>query len=154
MTPELVKLPFKLADHARGLPLPVYATEGAAGMDLQAAVIGELLIEPGQIAAVPTGLHTAVPYGYELQIRPRSGLALMYGIGLLNSPGTIDSDYRGEIMIILINLGSKSFTLKRGDRIAQMILSPIPRIELCRVDELPPSKRGQGGMGHTGIGRI
>jgi len=152
MTRKLVKLPLKIADHARGLPLPVYATEGAAGMDLHAAVIETLSIDPGQVIAVPTGLYTAVPPGYELQIRPRSGLALKNKIGLLNSPGTIDSDYRGEIMVILINLGSEPYRINRGDRIAQMILCPIPRIEIYQVDVLPPSKRGSGGMGHTGTG--
>ena len=150
MMQEVVKLPLKIAEHARGLPLPVYATPGAAGMDLHAAVNGVLTVEPGRVAAVPTGLHTAVPAGYELQIRPRSGLALNNGVGLLNSPGTIDADYRGEIMVILINLGSEAFTIHRGDRIAQMVLCPIPRVELYLAEELPPTQRGPGGMGHTG----
>lgn len=152
MTQKIVKLPLQVAEHARELPLPVYATVGSAGMDLHAAVVEAMVVEPGQVAAVPTGLYVAVPAGYELQIRPRSGLALNYGIGLLNSPGTVDADYRGEIMVILINLGPERFTIKRGDRVAQMILCAIPRIELHPVDELPPSARGQGGMGHTGIG--
>lgn len=151
MTQEIVKLPLQVAGHARDLPLPVYATAGSAGMDLHAAVLETLEVEPGQFIAVPTGLHVAVPKGYELQIRPRSGLALNYGVGLLNSPGTIDADYRGEIMVILINLGAGRFAVRRGDRIAQMILCPIPRIELNMVDQLPPSIRGDGGMGHTGI---
>ncbi len=151
MPQNVVKLPVKIAAHGRGLPLPLYATSGAAGMDLHAAVTGAVVIEPGQVAAIPTGLHVAVPGGYELQIRPRSGLALKNKIGLLNSPGTIDSDYRGEIMVILINLGSQPFTISRGDRIAQMVLCPIPRIELCPVEELPPTPRGEGGMGHTGL---
>jgi dUTP pyrophosphatase len=152
MTQEIVILPFQVAEHARGLPLPAYATAGSAGMDLHAAVDKPINVKPGQIIAVPTGLHVAVPAGYELQIRPRSGLALKKGIGLLNSPGTVDTDYRGEIMVILINLGADHFTIHRGDRIAQMVLCPIPRIELCPVNTLPPTARGRGGLGHTGIG--
>jgi dUTP pyrophosphatase len=152
MTQEIVKLPLLVAEHAYDLPLPAYATSGSAGMDLHAAVNNPLKVEPGQIIAVPTGLHAAVPTGYELQIRPRSGLALKKGIGLLNSPGTVDSDYRGEVMVILINLGTERFTINRGDRIAQMVLCPIPRIELQPMEELPPTARGKGGMGHTGTG--
>ena len=151
MIQEIVILPLQVADHARDLPLPVYATTGSAGMDLHAAVLERLEIESGQVMAVPTGLHVAVPNGYELQIRPRSGLALHHGIGLLNSPGTIDADYRGEIMVIMINLGPSTFAVRRGDRIAQMILCPIPRIELNPLGQLPPTLRGEGGMGHTGI---
>ncbi len=151
MSQEIVKLPIRVTEQARELPLPGYATAGSAGMDLHAAVIKPLEVEPGQVIAVPTGLHTAVPSGYELQIRPRSGLALRHGIGLLNSPGTIDADYRGEIQVILINLGTERFTVNRGDRIAQMVLCPILRIDLYPVEELPPTARGEGGMGHTGL---
>jgi len=148
--PEVI-LPVKQAPHAADLPLPRYMTDGAAGMDLRAAVAEPVLIKPGSIEIIPTGLHVAVPPGYELQIRPRSGLAGQHGIGLLNSPGTVDADYRGEIKVILINLGRDPFTVERGDRIAQMVLCPVPRVKLWPVAELPPTERGKGGFGHTGL---
>lgn len=149
---ETVTLKIKIMDHARDLPLPRYMTAGAAGMDLLAAVAdGEsLVLEPGRHALIPTGLQVAVPRGYELQVRPRSGLAAAHGITLLNSPGTVDSDYRGEIKVILINLGPESYTIRRGERIAQMMLCSLPRINLEPVDKLPPTERGEGGFGHTG----
>jgi len=137
---------------ARDLPLPHYATEGAAGMDLRAAVPAEqaLIIEPGKWALVPTGLRIALPHGYEAQVRPRSGLALKHGIGVLNSPGTIDEDYRGEIGIILFNFGSEPFQIQRGDRIAQMVFQKVEKLNVVACEELPESKRGDGGFGHTG----
>lgn len=148
--PQPLRLPVKRLPHAAGLPLPAYQTSGAAGLDLPAAVEKPLVINPGAIALVPTGLEVAVPAGYELQIRPRSGLAVRHGIGLLNSPGTVDSDYRGEIRVVMINLGREPFTVRRGDRIAQMLLAPRPQVILEPVDELPPTTRGSGGFGHTG----
>ncbi|MEW5785745.1 MAG: dUTP diphosphatase [Bacillota bacterium] len=150
MKPETVLLPVKVAAHAADLPLPRYMTGGAVGLDLRAAVEQEIIIEPGSVEIVPTGLHAAVPEGFELQIRPRSGLAGKHGISLLNSPGTIDADYRGEIQVILINLGRLPFSIRRGDRIAQMVLCAVPRVELISVDELPFTDRGEGGFGHTG----
>jgi dUTP pyrophosphatase len=119
-------------------------------MDLYAAVKGELIIAPGERELIPTGLFTAVPGGYELQIRPRSGLAIKHGVGILNAPGTIDSDYRGEIKIILINLGREPFKVKRGERIAQMVLCPVARLEFELTEQLPDTIRGEGGFGHTG----
>lgn len=130
------------------LPLPTYATEGAAGLDLRADVPVRLL--PGERALVPTGLALAIPPGFEGQVRPRSGLALRDGVTCLNSPGTIDSDYRGEVGVILANLGQKPVELKRGDRIAQLVVAPVARAELAEVPELPPTSRGAGGFGHTG----
>jgi len=133
------------------LPLPIYATEGSAGMDLFADVTEDVILKPGEIKLIPTGIAIELPPGYEAQIRPRSGLALNHGITLLNSPGTIDSDYRGEIKLILINLGKNDFVVKRGDRIAQMVISKYVRIEWDEVKELNTTKRGAGGFGHTGI---
>jgi dUTP pyrophosphatase len=151
MKKEIVQLPVEIMPHAAELPLPAYMTAGAAGMDLYAAVMEDVILEPGTVRLIPTGLKVAVPGGYELQIRPRSGLAARHGISLLNSPGTVDSDYRGEIKVILINLGAAPFTVRRGDRIAQMVLCPIPRIELVMTATLPETRRGEGGFGHTGI---
>jgi len=130
------------------LPLPSYATPGSAGLDLRADVAVRL--RPGERALVPTGLAVAVPQGHEGQVRPRSGLALRNGLTCLNSPGTIDSDYRGEVCVILINLGQEEVALARGERIAQLIVAPVSRAELCEVSELPPTGRGAGGFGHTG----
>ncbi|HPZ11099.1 MAG TPA: dUTP diphosphatase [Bacillota bacterium] len=151
MKKEIVQLPVEIMPHAAELPLPAYMTAGAAGMDLYAAVMEDVILEPGTVRLIPTGLKVAVPGGYELQIRPRSGLAARHGISLLNSPGTVDSDYRGEIKVILINLGAAPFTVRRGDRIAQMVLCPIPRIKLVPTAALPETERGEGGFGHTGI---
>ena len=137
--------------HAKDLELPAYATEGAVGMDLAAAVEEDLVIYPGQTVMVPTGMKIAVPEGYEAQIRPRSGLALNHGITLPNSPGTVDPDYRGEIKVILLNLGSEPFTVRRGMRIAQMVIVPAVRASIRIVDDLPPTERGEGGFGHSGI---
>lgn len=134
---------------AEDLPLPSYATEGAAGLDLRAAVGGRLVLGPGERALVPTGLRFAVPAGFEAQVRPRSGLALRHGIVLPNSPGTIDSDYRGEVQVILWNAGPEPFAIERGDRIAQLVIAPVAHVELeeSALDETP---RGAGGFGSTG----
>lgn len=137
--------------HAEGLDLPAYATDGAAGMDVRAAVSGSLTIEPGAVALVPTGLEVEVPVGYEVQVRPRSGLALHHRVTLLNSPGTIDSDYRGEVQVIMVNLGPEPFEIGRGDRIAQLVLAPVARAEWDCADSLEQSTRGEGGFGHTGL---
>ena len=133
-----------------GLELPAYATPGAAGMDLRAAIDDETVIPPGGRELVTTGIHIAVPHGYEAQVRPRSGLAVRHGIAVLNSPGTIDSDYRGTVAVILANLGDEDFVLKRGDRIAQLVIAPVARAELVQADRLEESERGAGGFGHTG----
>lgn len=132
------------------LPLPQYMSEAASGMDLYAAVDASVLIERSEIKLVPTGIHIEVPRGYEAQVRPRSGLALKHGLTLVNTPGTIDSDYRGEIGIILCNLGKEKFTVERGMRIAQLVIQPVTRAELIEVERLEESPRGTGGFGHTG----
>ncbi|BDD87784.1 dUTP diphosphatase [Desulfofustis limnaeus] len=133
------------------LALPSYETAGSAGMDVCAAVDGDQLLQPGQRALVPTGLAVAVPGGYELQVRPRSGLAIRHGITLINSPGTIDADYRGEVKIALINLGHEVFRIQRGDRIAQLVLAPVATARLMLRDRLDETERGDGGFGHTGV---
>ncbi|MBN1867804.1 dUTP diphosphatase [Candidatus Sumerlaeota bacterium] len=133
------------------VPLPSYQTDGSSGMDLRAVVDSSLVVEPGRVALVPTGLRIAVPRGYEAQVRPRSGLALRHGIAVLNSPGTIDSDYRGPLNVILCNLGSEPFTIARGDRIAQMVVARVERVEWRVVDEVDATPRGEGGFGHTGV---
>lgn len=135
---------------AEDLPLPSYATPGAAGLDLYAAVREEVVLAPGERRLIPTGIQVAIPPGFEAQIRPRSGLALEYGVTLLNTPGTIDSDYRGEIRVILINAGEKEFRIRRGDRIAQMVVQQVARVRWQVVEKLDPSARGKGGFGHTG----
>jgi dUTP pyrophosphatase len=136
--------------HGQGLDLPAYMTPQAAGIDLAAALAEPLTLAPGQIALVPTGLALAIPEGHEGQVRPRSGLAVKYGLTVVNAPGTIDADYRGEVKVALINLGSQPVTLNRGDRVAQLIIAPVTRALLVEVTELPPSRRGEGGFGHTG----
>lgn len=138
--------------HTEGLDLPVYATAGAAGMDLLAAVTADVTIAPGARALVPTGLCVALPPGHELQIRPRSGLALKHGLMLANSPGTIDEDYRGEIGLILLNAGDAPFVVTRGMRIAQALLAPVLRATWDLVDDLDETARGAGGFGSTGLG--
>ncbi|NIM05084.1 MAG: dUTP diphosphatase [Armatimonadetes bacterium] len=132
------------------LPSPTYMTPHAAGMDLCAAVTEEVVLRPGARTLVPTGLRLAIPEGYEGQIRPRSGLALRHGLTLLNTPGTIDADYRGEVQIIVANLGEEDFIIRRGERIAQLVVSPVARAKLEFVDELEHTPRGEGGFGHTG----
>lgn len=133
------------------VPLPSYESEGSSGMDIRANVKEDVLLNPGEIKLIPTGFAVSVPLGYEAQIRPRSGLALKHGIGLVNSPGTIDSDYRGEVGIIMTNWGSESFPIRRGDRIAQMIISRVYKADFVVTDNLDETSRGQGGFGHTGI---
>ncbi len=142
---QIMRLP-----HGMGLALPAYETGGAAGMDLRAAVQEPVTIAPGMRAAVPTGLAFAIQQGFEAQIRPRSGLALKNGITCLNTPGTIDSDYRGEVKVILINLGQEPFTIQRGDRIAQMVIAPVVQTEILEVETLDDTSRGAGGFGSTG----
>ncbi len=134
-----------------GARLPRYMSDLAAGMDLFACLPSPLTLVPGERKAVPTGIAVALPPGWELQIRPRSGLALKHGITLLNSPGTIDADYRGEIKVILVNLGQEPFTVEPDMRIAQAVLAPVARALLEEVEDLPPSRRGEGGFGHTGL---
>mgnify|MGYP006300815497 CR=1 FL=1 len=136
--------------HAEDLPLPQYHTAGSSGMDLLAAVEKPFVLEQGRVGLVPTGLRVELSPGYEFQVRPRSGLALRHGIAVLNSPGTIDADYRGEIKIILANLGQEDFTIERGLRIAQMVLCRVEKAKWALVDELNSTQRGAGGFGHTG----
>jgi dUTP pyrophosphatase len=136
--------------HGQGVPLPVKMTEHAAGFDLHAAVESPVELKPGQVTLVPCGFAMAIPPGYEAQIRPRSGLASKHGIAPVNTPGTIDSDYRGEVRVPLINHGSDAFTIERGMRIAQMVIAAVPLVELAEVDELDETGRGSGGFGHTG----
>jgi len=145
-----IKVPIKIHPNGMDLSLPEYATEGSAGVDLRAAVEGELLLKPGATAAIPTGISIALPAGFEGQVRPRSGLALRHGIGMLNAPGTIDCDYRGEIRVILTNFAQDPYRLKHGDRIAQLVIARFERIEWMAVSALPDSVRGTGGFGHSG----
>jgi dUTP pyrophosphatase len=145
-----VRVALKILPHAADLPRPAYATASSAGVDLAAAVASAIALAPGERRAVPTGIALALPEGYEGQIRPRSGLALTHGITILNSPGTIDADYRGEIQIILANLGSETVVLARGQRIAQLVVAPVSRVAFDEVAALPASGRGAGGFGSTG----
>ena len=140
--------------HNPDLPLPAYETAGAAGMDLRAAVPADqpVTVRPGSRALVPTGLAIAVPAGFEAQVRPRSGLALKRGVTCLNTPGTVDSDYRGEVCVILANLGEEDFVIRRGDRIAQMVVAPVAQAGWVEVDDLDATTRGAGGFGSTGHG--
>ena len=141
----------KRLPHAQGLPLPAYQSAGSAGMDVMAAVASPFTLAPLQRALVATGLQIALPHGFEAQIRPRSGLALKHGITVLNSPGTIDADYRGEISVLLINLGDAPFEILHGMRIAQMVVAPVTQAQLMETDELPGSARGESGFGSTGL---
>ena len=136
--------------HGEGLPLPSRATSGSAGLDLCAAVSSAVVIAPGERTLVPTGFVWEIPEGYEGQVRPRSGLAIRHGLTLLNSPGTVDSDYRGEVCVILCNLGREPFTVERGSRIAQMVVAPVAAVETAEVHEVTETSRGAGGFGHTG----
>jgi dUTP pyrophosphatase len=147
--PEIL-VPLKFFPHGEGLEMPAYATAGSAGCDLRAAIEAPLLILPGGRARVPTGLALAIPEGYEGQVRIRSGLAHDKGLLVVNAPGTIDSDYRGEIRVIVANLGSEPVTLERGQRIAQLVFAPVSRARFEKVAELPSSQRGEGGFGSTG----
>ncbi len=145
-----IQLQIKTLAHFEGLPLPQYQTEGASGIDLLAACQTPVTLSPGDRVLIPTGIILSLPPGFEAQIRPRSGLAIKHGITLLNTPGTIDSDYRGEIQIILINHAKESFTVTRGMRIAQMVLAEVVKAKLEAVDNLDGTRRGSGGFGHTG----
>lgn len=138
----------RVGSRGEPLPLPAYATDGAAGLDLRADV--PVALQPGERALVPTGIAIAVPPGYEAQVRPRSGLALRHGVTCLNSPGTLDSDYRGEVAVILVNLGRDPISLQRGERIAQLVVSAVARVDLRETSSLAPTRRGEGGFGHTG----
>ncbi len=150
MTPLSVAV--RRLPHALDGELPDYATENSAGIDLPAAIEADVVLKPGERRLVPTGLAIALPDGYEAQVRPRSGLALRHGIGVLNGPGTIDADYRGEIGVLLINHGQEDFTVSRGMRIAQMVVAPVTRIAWRETDRLPDTHRGAGGFGSTGTG--
>ena len=145
-----IKVGIKFKEGCADLPAPSYATDGSSGMDLYADVSGEMVLEPGQIHLVSAGIYLSIPEGYEAEIRPRSGLALKHGISLVNTPGTIDSDYRGLVSLIMINLGSSPFTIRRGDRIAQMVIKEVIRADLEVRAELDETVRSGGGFGHTG----
>ncbi|ACX52745.1 deoxyuridine 5'-triphosphate nucleotidohydrolase Dut [Ammonifex degensii KC4] len=145
-----VIIPIRRLPHAADLPLPAYATPFSAGLDLYAACAASITLLPGKWELIPTGISLALPEGYLAEVRPRSGLALQHGVTLLNSPGTIDADYRGEIKVILINLGDKPWTCHRGDRIAQLVVLPVARVVWREVEELDSTVRGEGGFGHTG----
>jgi dUTP pyrophosphatase len=146
-----ISVALNVLPHAADLPRPSYATASSAGIDLAAAVPSTITLAPGERAAVPTGIALALPDGYEGQVRPRSGLALRHGVTVLNSPGTIDADYRGEIQIILANLGGETVVLERGQRIAQLVIAPVVRVAFDEVAVLPASARGAGGFGSTGV---
>lgn len=147
----IVEVRIKRLPHGRDLPLPRYETIHAAGMDLLAAIAADLTLLPGARAVVPTGLAIALPKDWEAQVRPRSGLAAKHGVTVLNSPGTIDADYRGEIAVILVNLGVEPFTVSRGMRIAQMVVAPVARVRWLETADLDPTDRGAGGFGSTGL---
>ena len=148
--PTALTVQIRRLSSSHGLALPTYMTAGAAGMDLHAAVAEDVRIDPGSIVLVPTGLEIAIPSGFEAQVRPRSGLAVKHGISLPNTPATIDSDYRGEIRVPLINLGREPFVVTRAMRIAQLVVAPVARVEWEVVAELPATDRGRGGFGHSG----
>jgi len=150
MHSRTVHVPIRRLDGSPDGPLPDYQSDHAAGMDVHARLDGPVTIEPGRVALIPTGFAIAVPEGYEMQVRPRSGLAARHAVSLPNSPGTIDADYRGEVKVIVINHGEQPFTVEPGMRVAQMILKPVPRVVWQEVDELPITARGEGGFGHTG----
>ncbi len=148
---EQVTIYIKRLKKEPSIPLPQYMTEGSSGMDLFASLEEEVTLQPGERRLIPTGISVAIPEGFEGQIRPRSGLAMQKGIGLVNGPGTIDSDYRGEVGVLLINFGKEPVTIRRGERIAQMVISRVFRSTLVEVDDLPPTRRQEGGFGHTGL---
>jgi len=148
---EKIRVNIRRKEGCKDLPLPRYMSEGASGVDLYAAVETELMLEPQQIRAIPSGVFVEVPTGYEAQVRARSGLALKNGLAVVNAPGTIDSDYRGEICVILCNLGKEPFNIQRGMRIAQLVFQPVVRAELEETEELQKTKRNEGGFGHTGV---
>ena len=147
------KIPIKikrLNEQFNDIPLPSYSTEGSAGMDIRAAVDKTFIISAGNVVLIPTNLSVEIPNGFEIQVRPRSGMAIKHGIGILNSPGTIDSDYRGEVKIILMNFSKEDFAINRGDRIAQLVVSKVYHADINESEDLQNSKRGEGGFGHTG----
>ncbi len=146
-----IKIYFKKLDHAKGLPLPAYESDEAAGMDIRAALGDPITLKPGERDLIPTGLQMALPEGYEAQIRPRSGLAYKNGITMLNSPGTIDSDYRGEVKVLAINHGDQPYVITHGDRIAQMVIAPVYQPQIEESETLPETNRGEGGFGSTGV---
>jgi dUTP pyrophosphatase len=146
-----MKIHIKRLKKDHPVSLPQYMTEGSSGMDLFASLAQEVTLVPGERKLIPAGISVAIPEGFEGQIRPRSGLAIQKGIGIVNGPGTIDADYRGEVSVLLINFGKEPFTIRNGDRIAQMVISPVTRVTLEEVDDLPPTRRQGGGFGHTGI---
>ena len=148
---DKINIQFLKLPHAEDLPLPAYKTKHASGMDLRAALDNPVDLEPGKRILIPTGLKMALPDGYEAQIRPRSGLAFRNGITMLNTPGTIDSDYRGEIKVLAVNLGQEIFRINHGDRIAQMVIAPVTRAKVHLVDEINDTERGDGGFGSTGV---
>lgn len=150
MTPLKIRIN-RISNTTQDVPLPSYATHGSAGMDIYAAVNNEMIVKAGETTLVPTGFSMEIPVGFEAQIRPRSGLAIKHNIGLMNSPGTIDSDYRGEVKIVFSNFGKSDFVVKRGDRIAQMVVAQYERVEWEEVNQLSDTARGAGGFGHTGI---
>ncbi len=150
-TPVTIELAWLDPVAAADLQLPSYETAGSPGMDVRAAIDDQLIIEPGTRTLIPTGFAVAIPVGYEIQLRPRSGLAVTHGLSLPNTPGTIDSDYRGEVKIAMINLGSEPVTIRRGERIAQMVVAPVVRAAIELVSELDDTSRGSGGFGHTGV---
>jgi dUTP pyrophosphatase len=145
-----LKVAVRQLPHGTGLPLPAYATAMSAGMDLLAAVPDTVIVRPGARSLIPSGIAIALPEGHEAQVRPRSGLAAKHGITVLNSPGTIDADYRGEIIVILMNLGDTPFPVERGMRVAQMVVAPVDRVRWTETDRLPASERSDGGLGSTG----
>ncbi len=149
-SPDEVPLAVEVLPHGQGLPLPAYATPGSAGLDLVAALTGPLTLAPMARTLVPTGLRLAIPLGYEGQVRPRSGLALKHGLTIPNAPGTIDSDYRGELQVMLVNLGPAPVTVERGQRIAQLVIAPVVRARFVTGVALEATVRGDGGFGHTG----
>lgn len=140
----------RLSEEFSDVALPHYATPGSAGMDIRAAIKEDIILEPGKVELIPTDISVEIPLGYEIQVRPRSGLAANHSIGILNSPGTIDSDYRGEVKIILMNFGKENFKISKGDRIAQLIVSKVYTAKIEEVKDLNSSIRGEGGFGHTG----
>ena len=150
MADEPIIVSIRRIPGSEDIPLPEYATPGSAGLDLRAAVDLDVVLLPGERKLIPTGLTLAIPEGYEGQVRPRSGLALKHGISLANTPGTIDSDYRGPVQVIMINLGSEPFVVRRGDRIAQLVICPVAHARLVEVESLPETARNDGGFGHTG----
>jgi len=147
---ERIEVRVTVDEGARDLPLPTYQSDAASGMDLVAANVEDVVVKPGDVKLIPTGLRISLPVGYEAQIRPRSGLALKHGITVVNAPGTIDADYRGEIGVIIGNVAGEPFVVKRGTRIAQMVIAPVTHAKLVKVDALDDTARGDGGFGHTG----